>query len=80
MIHEYENIDGVVHYRIFPTKEELAAVDVKLINSILDGSLIHKINKSLGPHLLTAKSGEQDYCGGPGLCKWCDGKGKGNGN
>ena len=76
MIEEYENIDGVVHHRIFPTKEELAAVDVELLHSILDGSLIHKISKSIGPHLLTASTGEQEYCGGPGVCKWCD-KGRG---
>jgi hypothetical protein len=27
---------------------------------------------SRGSHLLTARNGEQDYCGGPGACKWCD--------
>ena len=26
---------------------------------------------SRGPHLLTARTGEQDYCGGPGVCEWC---------
>jgi len=25
-----------------------------------------------GPHLLTAVSGEQEYCGGPGACEFCE--------
>lgn len=25
-----------------------------------------------GPHLLEARDGEQDYCGGPGMCRKCD--------
>lgn len=25
-----------------------------------------------GPHVLTDRDGNKDFCGGPGQCKWCD--------
>ena len=28
--------------------------------------------KLRGPHLLTASNGEQGFCGGRGLCEYCD--------
>src|SRR5579875_1432178 len=37
--------------------------------------MIHESAKSpRGPHVLTSRTGERDYCGGPGRCAWCDGR------
>ena len=34
MIHEYENIDGVIHHRVFPSQEELGPEGVEKIKRI----------------------------------------------
>lgn len=33
-------------------------------------------DESVSRHVLTARDGSQAMCGGPGLCEWCDKKGR----
>jgi hypothetical protein len=56
-----------VHRGVPPTEEDFQRVALLTM---------HRTLFARGPHLLTARNGEQDYCGGPGVCKWCDEKDK----
>jgi hypothetical protein len=40
----------------------------------LDRAVAEKnsVGRPRGPHMLMATNGERFYCGGPGLCVWCD--------
>lgn len=69
-------MDSKLHHHIFYTREALTDEDMNILKSMFDDPLIDKIRAGRGPHLLTASTGEQEYCGGPGVCKWCD-KGRG---
>jgi len=51
----------------------IADVLIRCIKPEIDPDAQITITINRGPHLLTARNGKQDFCGGPGVCPWCDG-------
>ena len=50
MIHEFENIDGVIHHRVFPSQEELGPEGVEKIKRIAYRLLPGGYIDETGPH------------------------------
>ena len=64
MIHEFENINGVIHHRVFPSKEEMGPEGVEKIKRIAYRLLPGGYVDETGPHR-GAPPTEEDF-------RWAD--------